>query len=191
MQFFAEMAEIELFETFKFTIYETEETALDEILLSGFTELFGKGERRMCATMADGSKEWHCWEWHLPYENLEKCIDWFDRQKNLPKTQPPVISAIYHFKWSDNIFGKSYKELEIMNVSDFAPPKENDIHILLSKTNYIYSTMIFPFEKVCDDFFAVCNKIMNMLPIELNDKNFHIWKPTKKSDNYTIRKIKK
>jgi hypothetical protein len=189
MHFFEEMAEFELPKTFNFTIYETEEPELDKILLSNFTELFGKGARRMCAIMADGSKEWYCWEWKLPYKNLEKCIEWFDCQKKLPP-KPPVIDVVYDFKWKGNIFGKLYNELEIIKIDDFyLLKKENVMHILFSKTNSIYLTLIFPFEKICDEFSAVCNKVMKILPIELNDKYFHIWKPTKKSDNYIIRKV--
>jgi hypothetical protein len=183
IQFFGEMAEREETQDNKINIFieETEEKELDEILLSSFTDLFGKGKRELCGRSPE--KQFFHWIWTLPYEEIDKCIDWFDSHKRFPKEFPPTIIVHYDFKWKENIFGKPYNEIEFNNTL-------NSISIYFSTTNSAIIYLNFPFEEVNDEFLAIREKILKLLPIELRENGFRLWLPTKSTDDYVMRKIK-
>lgn len=178
------MAEVRLpYGTVTIDIYETEESHMDNLLLSSFRKLFGEGKRTLWTQHYEGHSQKFLQEWELPFTDIEKCIEWYDCQKQFPKEYPPQIIVNFWFIWKGNVIGKRYVPEEYNGT-------DNGIMLFFSKTNTAIIQLNFPFDKVNSEFLAMREKILQLLPIELKENYFRLWLPTKKCDNYTIRRIK-
>ena len=170
-------------------IYETPDRDLDNILISSFEELFGAGARNLWAQHYEGGDEKYNWQWVLPFDDVNRCLDWFEKQKKFPNYfMKPTLQMSFDFKWkktgTEDLL--PYQEAEYIS---HEYNSRSHLMLFLSNTNTVILDLNFPFESANDDFIALKESILRQLPIELIDKYFRLWIPCKNNKTYKQRKM--
>ncbi|GHU73608.1 hypothetical protein FACS189450_13720 [Spirochaetia bacterium] len=171
-------------------IYETPDIENDSILIKNFEEIFGIGSRILWSKNNESGNELYCWEWKLKFDDIEKCLMWFEKQKQFSKYfMHPTLIINFDFQWKNKETGDlmSYQDGKYFD-NDYN--SKSHLLIMFSKTNTIILDFNFPFENITKEFIALKEEILKYLPIELKDNNFRILKLCKDGKTYKQNKIK-
>ena len=171
------------------TIFETPDRELDNILISDFEKLFGTGTRTLWAQYYEGGDEKYCLKWVIPFDNVEKCLNWFEKQTKFPNYfMQPTLTVSFDFKWKtpNTVDLLPYQEVEYFN---HEYNSRSHLLLFLSKTNSVILDLNFPFEFVDENFTTLKESILRQLPVELKDRGFRLWLPCKDNETYKQKKI--
>jgi len=186
MDFLAVSAVFDKPEKAEMKIFETPDRELDIILIADFEKLFGKGTRTLYAQHYEGGNEQYCWNWNISFDDVNKCLDWFEKQKKFPNYfMQPTLTISFVFKWKDT---KTGNQLPYQKAK-YTDCEYSYLLLFLSKTNTVILDLNFPFESVNECFATLRESILRQLPIELKDKGFRLWIPCKDNETYKQRKI--
>ena len=176
-------------EKVEMNIFETPESEIDKTLVSDFEKIFGAGVRTLYAQYYEGGNEMYCWKWILPFEKVDKCLEWFEQHQKFSNFfMQPTLTINFDFKWKAP---KAETLLPFQEVEYFDSEYNSRSHLLLflSKTNSVILDLNFPFETINEDFATLKENILKQLPIELKEKYFRLWTLCKDNETYKERKI--